>query len=270
MHATQAVGIRPINNLLQVAVAAETSRPFLYWPMAVDEKPLYGGTASGMPDLPTLTGTGSPSYATRAGWLTLDDTSYYTSTDFANAQMARVFDLQEGILLVSFQATVASGATGQNKVLSLGAGGAPALWIGVSTATSYRPDVAINFDGDTAGTPPIYAGASNEFAAATDTNITLLIDNRPAVKGLSRFVNGTSVTGATWAGKGALSWANMTGRWRIGADAAGTAASTFNGAFRRLLCVNFGTTMPSNINGLIQSLHQSNCRPTRELYLAAR
>lgn len=251
-------GVKPIFSKF----SGELSKPMVHWPMGSAATPTVGGP------LPELTGTGSPSFAARAGWLTLADTNYFESSDFVNETLQEVFDLQEGVLLVSFQVNIHASATGQDKILSLGQGGGPALWVGVSKATTWRPDVNINFDGETTGTPTLYAGASNEFAAGVDTNICMIIDNRPTAKGLSRFVNGVSVTGSTWAGKGALSYSNLSGRWRFGADAAGVAGSNFYGAFRRVTAVNFGTELPSNINGIVQSLHQSNSRPTRELLLA--
>lgn len=255
MQAQLVTGLKPLSSLVDSATV-----PMLYWNFAEDAVETINTTGTA---LPALTAGGTPTYAN--GALVLDDSSYYTYDTYDNAGLRAVFDLQEGVILMWARVNIdASATTGQCHMLSVHAGAGPQLRFNINVNTSNRPDIWMAFDGDTSGTQ--YAGASNEFADATDTNICLLVDNRVGVKALSRYVDGVSKTGSTWATKGAMTYdSGLTKAVRIGADSAGTAGNTYFGTLRRMGAVNFGTNLPSNITDIVQSLHQSNGIPTREL-----
>lgn len=242
-------GLRTVKASLQ---AART--PFIYWDFTSSAAPLLTNRA-----FPSLTPTGSPDFATRAGWVTLDDTSYYTASQYATDGMKALFDLGEGAMLFWARVNVAAASSGQQHLLSIGAGAGPQIRFNIGKSSTFRPDVWIAFDGDASATQ--YAGGSNEFAGDTDTNVALLIDNRAAVKTLYRYVNGANLGGTTWSGKGACTPSNaVTQRVRIFADALNTAGSTLQGAVHNMGLVNFGTVLPEpwRINDIIQDLHVYN------------
>lgn len=255
MQSQLVTGLKPLSSLIESATV-----PMLYWNFATGAVETINTTGTA---LPALTAFGTPTYAN--GALVLDNASYYTYDTHDNAGLRAALDLQEGVILMWARVNInALETTGQCHMLSVHAGAGPQIRFNINVNTSNRPDIWLAHDGDTSATQ--YAGASNEFADATDTNICLLVDNRVGVKGLSRWVDGVAKTGSTWAGKGALSYdLGPTQRVRIGSDAAFTPGNTFYGTLRRMGVINFGTSLPANINEIVQSLHQSNCIPTREL-----
>lgn len=246
------VALRPVSGLLGAAV-----KPYVYWDF---------GTGVATPTrsnrtLPGVTATNTPAFTSgtggRDGWVTLDDTEYYTFDAYDTQAVRDVFNLGEGVMLFWARVNVVAASTGQQHLLSIGAGAGPHIRFNVAKSTSFRPDVWLAFDGDTSATQ--YAGGSNEFAGDTDTNVAILIDNRPGVKTLYRYVNGANVNGTTWSGKGALTIANApTQRIRMFADALNTPGSTYQGAVQRMGLVNFGADMPTRINSIIQGLHDLN------------
>lgn len=214
--------------------------------------------------LGALTAFGTPSYASRAGWVTLDDASGYTFDNYSTADLTALFELGQGIMLFAASVNMNALATTQNHLLSIGAGAGPQLRFSLATNTTWRPDVWIAFDGQTSATQ--YAGGTNEVAAATDTNIVLLIDNRVGVKTLYRYVNGTNLNGSSWSGTNPAGSVTMsqvvTKRIRLFADANNSPGSTFYGACRRMWLVNYGTTMPTRINDIVQELNQYSGIPS--------
>lgn len=258
MQASIASGVKPISSLV---ASASADKPMLYWSFAASGVDTINTTGY---ELPALNNVGSPSFS--GGGLVLNNTAALEYATADNDALRAVFDLQEGIWLFWANVTMDGSASGQDHLLSVHSGAGPQVRFNTNKATTHRPDVFLAWDGDTAATQ--YAGASNEFAAAAATNVCLIVDNTAGGKQLYRYVNGVSVTSASFAGKGSLSYdLGVTQRVRIGADAAGTPGNFFYGTLRRMGCAKL-PAMPSNITAIVQSLHQHNCVPTRELLLA--
>lgn len=234
---------------------SRASKPWAFW--TGHDSASVTATARTNKTLGTITATGSEDFATKVNWCTLNDSTYYTFASYSTTDLMTLFTLGEGVMLWWASVNMNSSATGQNHLLAIGAGAGEHMRFSISKATSWRPDVWIAFAGDSSATQ--YAGGSNEFASSTDTNVALVVDNRPGYKGLFRYVNGVNVDGVTWASKGTCNPANApTKRIRIGADAAGSPGSTFYGAWRRMGLVNYGASMPDRINDIVQELHANN------------
>lgn len=260
MQASIASGVNPISALV---ASASVDKPMLYWSFAASGVATINTTGH---ELPALNNVGSPSFS--GGGLVLNDTAALEYATYDNEALRAVFDLQEGVWL--FWANVnldATGATAQDHLLSVHSTGGIGGQVGFNCfrSTSWRPDVFLGFDGES---PAQYAGGSNEFASSTTTNIALLVDNTVGGKQLYRYVDGVSKIGSSWAGKGAISYDSATTkRVRIGANSVGTATNFTKGTLRRMGCAKL-PAVPSNIAAIVQSLHQHNCAPTRELLLA--
>lgn len=261
MQASIASGVKPISALV---ASARPDKPMLYWSFAASGVATINTTGHA---LPALNNVGSPSFS--GGGLVLNDSAGLEYATADNNALRAVFDLQEGVWLFWANASLAgSGANPQDTLLSVhsGVGNGGQVGFNCFRSTSWRPDVFLGFDDMAA--PEQYAGGSNEFAATTPTNICMLVDNTPGGKQLYRYVDGVSKIGSSWAGKGTLSYDTAaTLRVRIGCNSAGTAQNFVNGTVRRMGCARL-PAVPSNIAAIVQSLHQHNCAPTRELLLA--
>ncbi len=254
----------PISGLFATA-----NKPFAWWNFAAD-----GAPTRKLGSVSTLTGTATPDHNTRAGWWTNDGSEYYTAPTYLEAALEDVFDLGENMLLLWAQVNLLTGVdTAQDYLLHVGVG-AQNNWSWavsrISTASSGQictHFVNVAFNGDSSATG--YSGGANSFSVNTDSNILLLLDNRVGEKRVYQYANGMQFGSASFAGKGACNYAGAsTGRLRVGATAAGSPSNFYLGAVRRFGAVNFGQSMPSNINQIIHSLHQSNCVPTLPLLRA--
>ena len=221
-----------------------------------------------------LTSTGAD-HATRAGWLTLDGSSqYYTAPTYLEAALQAAFNLGENVLMLFAQVNLLTGVdTAQDYLLNVGQGThSQYSWTVSRSSTASSGQICthyanVAFDGDSSAVG--YSGGANSFNVNTDSNLMLLMDNRPTGKVIYQYANGIQFASASLSGKGACTYANApTARLRVGGTAAGSPSNFYLGAVRRLGAFNFGSTMPSNINQIIQSLHTSNCVPTRELLRA--
>jgi len=246
---------------------ATATKPYAYWSFATSASETISTPST---SIGSKTSSGTPDFATTAGRITLDNSTYYTFDDSttANTGLAALLNLGAGAILVAATVNINASETGQSCILSVHTGAGPNWRLGVTKNTTWRHDINLAMDAETSVTQ--YAGSSNEFASGTDVNLVWLIDNRSGVWTLYRWNNGTSLTGATWSGnanRGPCTFASaVTKRVRIGSDSAGTPGSLFWGSLRRLHVVNYGTGgPPSRINDIVASLHANNNRPTRLL-----
>lgn len=255
---------KPVSALFTTA-----SKPFAWWNLAADAAPTRS-----LGSISALTGTSTPDHSTRPGWWTNDGAEYYTAPTYLESTLEDVLDLGENVLLLWAQVNLATGAdTAQDYLIHVGTG-AQNNWAWTvsrsSTASSGQictHFVNVAFSGDASAAA--YSGGANAFSVNTDSNILLLLDNRAGEKRVYQYANGIQFGTASFAGKGACNYAAAsTGRLRIGATAAGSPTNIYLGALRRLGAVNFGQAMPSNINQIIHSLHQSNGVPTLPLLRA--
>lgn len=218
---------------------------------------------SSVSNLSALTAGGTPDFATRKGWLNLDGASFYTFDTYLNTALASVLNLGENAILVWAQVNNLLAGPTRHSLINAGFG--TSFWrVTLLEGTGFRHSVSIAHDGD--GGETEYAGSADDFNEATDTNIAILIDNREGVKGSTRWVNGAQVAGESWAGKGACTYASASAqRTRLFASSASSPANIAQGANRRLGVVNFGTTVPANIDQIALDLHNNNSLPTRSL-----
>lgn len=248
---------------------ATLAKPFAWFNLASD-----GAATKARGSISALAGTNAPDHATRAGWWTNDGTEYYTAPSYIESALQAAFDLGENVIMLFAQVNLATGVdTAQDYLLQVGVG-AQNNWSWTvsrsSTASSGQictHFVNVAFNGDSSATG--FSGGANSFSVNTDTNILVLLDNRSVGKTLYQYADGVQFGTASFSGKGACNYLSAsTQRLRLGATAAGSPTNVYLGAMRRLGVANFGAAMPSNINQIIHSLHQSNCVPTRELLRA--
>jgi hypothetical protein len=248
------------------ALFATASKPFAWFNFAAS-----GAATKALGSVSALTSTGAD-HATRAGWLTLNGSSqYYTAPTYLEAALQAAFDLGQNALLLTAQVNVLTGAdTAQDYLLHVGTGvSSNYSWVVQRSSTASSGQICTHylnaaFDSDSAASG--YSGGANAFTVNADTNLALLIDNRSEVKRVYQYANGVQFGTAVFPNKGACTYASApTKRLRIGGTAAGSPTNLYLGALRRFGAWNFGTSMPSNINQVIHSMHQSNCIPTLAL-----
>jgi hypothetical protein len=251
------------------ALFATASKPFAWWNFAAN-----GAPTKALGSISTFTGTSTPDHSTRAGWWTNDGSEYYTAPTYLEPALQAVFDLGENVVMAWAQVNLATGAdTAQDYLIQVGTG-AQNNWSWVVSRSSTAASgqicthfVNVAFSGDAA--PAAFSGGSNAYSVNTDSNILVIMDNRPGEKRLYQYADGIQFGTASFAGKGACNYASATtGRFRFGATAAGSATNILLGAMRRFGAVNFGQTMPGTMNQIVHSLHQSNGIPTLPLLRA--
>ena len=248
---------------------ASAAKPFAWFNFAAD-----GAATKAGGTITALTGTSSPDHATRAGWWTNDGAEYYTAGTYLEAALQAAFDLGQNALLLTAQVNVLTGVdTARDILLEVGTGAQNNWQWSVSRSSTASSGqicthvAAIAHSGDSSQTT--YSGGANAFTINADTNLALLIDNRAAEKRIYQYANGVQFGTAVFPSKGACNYASAsTGRLRIGASAAGSPTNIYLGALRRLGAWNFGTSLPTSINQIIHSMHQSNCIPTLPLLRA--
>lgn len=251
------------------ALFATASKPFAWWNFATD-----GAPTRALGSISTLTGASTPDHGTRAGWWTNDGAEHYTAPTYLEPALEDAFDLGENVVLAWAQVNLATGAdTAQDYLLHVGTG-AQNNWSWTVSRSSTGSSgqicthfVNVAFSGDASAAA--YSGGANAFSVNTDSNILVILDNRPGEKRVYQYANGIQFGTASFAGKGACNYAGAsTGRLRIGATAAGSPTNIYLGALRRLGVVNFGQTMPRTMNQIVHSLNQSNGVPTLPLLRA--
>jgi len=250
---------------------ADAKKPFVWWNLAAS-----GAPTRAVGSISTLAGTNAPDHATRAGWWTADGTEYYTAPTYLESALQAAFDLGENVVMMFAQVNVLTGVdTAQDYLLHVGVGAKSNYSWSVSRSSTASSGkicthfVNVAFDSDSSAIG--YGGSSNAFDVNTDTNIIVLLDNRAAEKVVYQYANGALFGKSSFSGKGACTYALASTRTlRLGATAAGSPTNVYLGAMRRFGVANFGTTMPANINQIVQSLNASNSVPTRELLKALR
>ncbi len=248
---------------------ATATKPFAWFNFAAS-----GAATKAQGSISALTGTGTPDHSTRAGWWTNDASEYYTAPTYLESALQNVFDLGENLILLWAQVNLLTGVdTARDILLEVGTGAQNNWqWAVARSSTASSGQIcthfgSVAFSGDSSQTT--FSGGSNAFSVNTDANILALFDNRANEKRLYQYANGIQFGTASFAGKGACNYAAAsTGRLRFGGSAAASPSNIYLGAMRRFGAVNFGQSMPSNINQIIHSLHQSNCIPTLPLLRA--
>lgn len=256
--------IKPVSALFDTA-----TKPFAWWNFAAN-----GAPTKALGNISTLTGTSTPDHSTRAGWWTNDGAEYYTAPTYLEPALQAVFDLGENVVLAWAQVNLTTGAdTAQDYLLHVGTGAQHNWsWVVQRSSTASSGQICTHyinaaFAGDVSAAG--FSGGANSFSVNTDANILVILDNRQGEKRLYQYANGIQFGTASFAGKGACNYASApTARLRVGATAAGSPTNILLGAMRRLGVVNFGQTMPSTMNQIVNSLNQSNGVPTLPLLRA--
>ena len=196
-----------------------------------------------------------------------DGLTHYFSLDLVAAVLYKpVFDFKDKAVLM--WARVSNDlTTGSGNILTVGARNSSSAGIQWrADAGNDRPSLRLQ-DGDAAvARQTVNSSGQAMTAAVTWYDLAVYIDNRVGVRTVTLFTDGAASTAETISEVPAWEETDTStnNRLMVGAEVSGgsTYGHFLDGYVKRLGAINYGTTPPTSINAVVESLDESRSEPT--------